>query len=35
MFIGMQFPSPGCWEVRGSYREKITLILNAGGIDDA
>ena len=36
MLIGMYFPSPGCWEVRGSYAEKeeLTLVLKVGGNDD-
>ena len=32
MLVGMSFPSPGCWEIRGTYqsREELILILEVG-----
>lgn len=32
MLVGIQFPSPGCWELRGSYNgsEELSVVLKVG-----
>jgi len=32
MLVGIGFPSPGCWELRGTYNgtEELTIVVKVG-----